>query len=951
MRTYINSTEGAIAAVEQIVALVKSGQVDPLIGLDIETSPLRSLVGYPNTLIGGDGEPVEPNKKLYLSYAQTAWRNNYNPEKLAQLGVYVPSKLTTGNEAKGVPARAAWQALLARAEELGPQALEKARWAGSELEARRAAVAAEVARLQQDVARLVPQVEAKEALPKNHKERKGIAELKKALKLAQGELLVAQTQAELLAGIDLAHPIDGRLLIHVLKAGVKGLFKKDPIKPGLDPHTSEIFLVQFTLRRKDDGSYLSWIFNSRIYDLKLLLPALRLSRQARYIGANIKFDLAHLLLALGEAPQNVWCTRVASRMLYLGLKMPHSLAACAKRFAGIEMSKEERNLFVGRWYYEPTPEMLRYAFTDTEVLFPVYDAQLARAEEQGQADLIDVYSRYSYPVAVRELLGMCIDAEKWTAIAEEQTARRDKVAEELEQLLLPPEYRELFAAAAAGTEEGEDEEEEAASEDDDESVRDTRRNAIIRISQRDLVIERLRELLGEKFLTEVFPDGKVSLGKDARELMETVYIKMYGAPHPFFGLYKKWAKLAKQVNTYGKGFLFNVHPLTGRVHSRFGIAGTDTGRDTSTEPNLLNIPRGDDEADFRAAFVAPEGYQFGDADYSGMEQRIAGDLTGDPVLIALYEAGGDGHSVSAAMMYHVRQGTVSEPQVSTEAWQEGSAKDTITKVVLPASWTPFQVVEFIVKDKRFTMTNKKGETVACSLMELIEVVHKKTTRQSAKEVGLGKQFGMTKFGIARKKNIPLAVAEEIENLYDGVYAVMKAGQDKAAQLPFENCIEGNDGERYGYGQAYNGLRRWFKLPHNPSRWEYPAGWAGEAQFREAQHQFKKERMAIEREAKNVGTQGGNAVVTTEAQLLMVELGKAYRPDEADPRTLEGRLRLGIFPLLGIYDEILTLVPVGIEEREANKVIEQAMLEPSRKYLKRVPSKADANPLAGYWKKY
>lgn len=947
MRAYINSTEKANAAVEQIVALVKSGEVDPLIGLDLETSPLRSLVGYPNTLLDASGEPAKPNKKSYLSYAQTAWRNNYNPRKLAQLGIYVPTRLTNGNESKGVPARQAWEQFLAAIERIPSTQLEQARWTADELASQRAELAAKAEQLTADVAATAAELEER---PKGR-----VNTLKAELKRLNAELATTAEELERLVKVDLSAPLDGRLLLHAVRVGVQNRIKVDPVQPGRDPHTSEIFLVQFTLRRKGDGELLSWIFNARKVDLKLLLPALRLSRQARYLGANIKFDLAHLLLALGEAPQNVWCVRVASRMLYLGLKMPHSLAACAKRYAGIELSKEERNLFIGRWMEEPTEEMLRYAFTDTEVLFPVYDRQVQLAEERGQADLIDVFSRLSYPTSVWELCGVQIDEQRWLEIAAQVAEARDEVARELEQLLLPTGYAELFKAQqpVAGEDDEAEEVEEVAEDDDEDSAKDTRPDAIIRISQRALVVERLWDILGERFLKTVFPDGKVSLGKDARELMETEWLKLNSEPHPFFGLYKKWAKLAKQASTYGRTFLWYVHPLTGRVHSSFNIAGTDTGRYSSAKPNLLNIPtpKGDDDVDFRAAFIAPGKYAFGNADYSAMEQRIAADLTGDPVLIALFEADGDGHSVSASMMYHVRQGPVTEPQVTTEDWHEGSVKDTITKVVLPASWEPLRVVEFIVKDKRFTMTNKKGETVACSLMELIETKHKKTTRQSAKTVGLGKQFGMTKFGIARKKNIPLAQAEEIENLYDGVYAVMKEEQDKAARLPFENCIQTEDGERFGYGQAYNGLRRWFRLTHNPSRWEYPSGWIGDAQFKDAQRRYRKDCLAIEREAKNVGTQGGNAVVTAEAVLLLVELGKAYRPDEPDAGTLEGRLRLGIFPWLAIYDEILALVPEGVSEREANKAIEQAMLEPSKKYIKRVPSKAEANPLSRYWKKF
>lgn len=947
MREYVNSTNQASAAVARIVALVQADAVEPLVGIDLETSPLSGLTHYPGTVFDEAGERISPKKKHYLEYAQQKWRESFDPAQLAHLGLFVPSKTTNGHESKGVPAKAAWQLLFDRLGELERtgelvSALEDCRWTLNRLK----------------VAQLANVERCEELLAARKKllEQQAIKPLKKNEKILTGyeaELISCETYAKFLADVAAprsAAPVDVRLLVHIVRVGVEARrIKADPVQPGLDPYTSEIFLVQFTLKCRS-GELLSWVFNVQKFDIELLRPLLRL-KKVRYAGANLKFDLKHLLHTLHEAPKRVYCTRVGSRMLYLGLKnVQHSLAACCERYIGRKLSKEERNLFVGQRYEEPTEEMIAYSYTDTEVLPDLVAAQEKMAAERGQVELLDTFSRLSYPTAVTELLGFCIDADKWLEIAAQVVEKRDAVARELEQMLLPEGYAELLGAS---TEVQIEETDEEADSDDEDSEVDARPDAVIRISQRALVLERLRELVGEEVFRQTFPrDEKPSLGKDARELMETVYLRLYGKPHPFFGLYKRWAKLAKQASTYGRTFLWNVHPLTGRIHSSLGIAGTDTGRFTSAAPNVLNIPRPDEEenVDFRAAFVAPEGYVFANCDYSAMEQRIAADLTGDPVLIALFEADGDSHSVSAAMMYHVEQGPVADVQTRQEEVVEGSMRDTITKVTLPSSWTPIEVVNFIVKDRRFTRKDKKtGGEVPASLMELIEHNHKKTTRQNAKTVGLGKQFGMTKFGIARKKNIPLELAEKIENLYDGVYAGMKAAQDKTARMPFENYVEGEDGERFGYATAYNGLRRWFRLPNNPSRREYRPNWAGDAEFAVAQKRYRKECGAVEREAKNVGTQGGNAVVTAEAILLLMELGQAHR--RRNEHTLEGRLGLGIFPFLSIYDELVVLSPADISERTANAVVEQAMIEPSEKYITRVPSKAEANALCNYWKKF
>jgi DNA polymerase I-like protein with 3'-5' exonuclease and polymerase domains len=960
--SYYNETESAKAAVSEIVQLLASGQVELSVGFDLETSPIAGLTDYPSNRFDEAGERVTPNKRDYLGYTQALWRSAFNGEALARIGLFVPRKLTSGNETKGVPVRLAWELFLSRLNELEATGnlinlLDSCRWTEAELLRQTRVCAGQLKAAQAQIAQTEAAIAARPL--------KGLRKLERALKADQAELAEHKQQLSWLAQAAVAPQVDTRLLVHIARCGAEPKrIKIDPIKPGLDPYTADIFLLQMTLVRKgaytgctnpteygnrlrqllaeDSDTIQTWLFNVQKIDKEALRPLLRLPG-ARYLGANIKFDLKHTLHYWSEAPKNVFCTRVANRMLFLGLRnVSHSLAATTERHLGLKLSKEERNLFVGRRYEEPTEDMLRYAARDTEVLLALAGAQEAIAATRGQVDLLDTFSRLSYPTAISELVGFRLDTAKWLSNTAFAVQERDQAAAQLEQMLLPVGYADLLGGTAVNQ----------PTEDGEEDEGDPRPSALIRISQGALVLERLVDVLGRPVFQQTFEANreKPSLDKDARELLETNYIKLYGKSHPFFSLYTRWVKMAKAVSTYGVSFLHNVHPLTGRIHASLHIAGTDTGRFSSTEPNALNIPRGEDGIDFRGAFLAPEGYLFGGADYASMEQRIAAALTGDPVLTALFEANGDSHSVSAAMMYHVRRGAVSAPVGSVEDWREGSLTDSIPKVLLPASWTPLQVVEWLVKERCFEIIGKDGQVKAVSLMELIEAKHKKTTRQSAKTVGLGKQFGMSKFGIARKKNIPLAQAEEIENLYDGTYAVMKAGQDAAARKPFENYTETEDGERFGYGEAYNNLRRWFLLPHNPSRREYQPGSAGDTQFQAAQREYKKRCGAIEREAKNVGTQGGNAVITAEATLLLLQMGGAHRPAYRED-TPEGRLRLGIFPFLSIYDELLCLVPTGVSEKDANAVITGAMLEPSEKYIVGVPSKAEGNPLDPCWVKH
>jgi len=115
--------------------------------------------------------------------------------------------------------------------------------------------------------------------------------------------------------------------------------------------------------------------------------------------------------------------------------------------------------------------------------------------------------------------------------------------------------------------------------------------------------------------------------------------------------YKQYAKLK---STYADGLNNVINPTTGRIHSKFNQMVTATGRLSSTEPNLQNIPvRQDAGRLFRNMFVAKEGYSFIDADYSQIELRILAALSGDDAMIAAFNNGDDVHKTTAMQVFGV----------------------------------------------------------------------------------------------------------------------------------------------------------------------------------------------------------------------------------------------------------------------------------------------------------
>ena len=126
--------------------------------------------------------------------------------------------------------------------------------------------------------------------------------------------------------------------------------------------------------------------------------------------------------------------------------------------------------------------------------------------------------------------------------------------------------------------------------------------------------------------------------------------------------------LAKLKSTYTDSLPQQISPKTGRVHTSFHQAVTSTGRLSSADPNLQNIPIKTDEGRLiRTAFVAPKGYQLLAVDYSQIELRIMAHLSEDKGLISAFENGEDIHSVTAAEVF-------AEPGEEVTAEQRRGAK-------------------------------------------------------------------------------------------------------------------------------------------------------------------------------------------------------------------------------------------------------------------------------------
>lgn len=642
---------------------------------------------------------------------------------------------------------------------------------------------------------------------------------------------------------------------HIASLLTNETYSNDPVRPGLDPRTSRIFLMQFATPGGD-----AVCFNARV-GLDVFIP---IFERVQLVGANLTFDVQFVLHNLGVFPKVAWDVIVADRVITLGLDISHSLAAVAERWIGETLDKGVRDTFVVPYVAEPTPEQVEYSLKDVQILFAIQSRQQHQAEALGVLDAVRLFTNLTVPTAAVEYCGLRIDAGRWNELADEAERRLRAAGEQFAAYLgVEPEEltkRELVKAAA---------------------------------KMRGVDITSL---------------DKQELGEVERKYEDDPEKRQ------FFDLYRTWSHWQKRVTTYGRGFLAYIHPLSGRIHPNLKIAGADTGRFACRDPNLLNIPRGEgDDLDFRSAFVAPEGYVFANADYAAMEQRIAADLSEDPALLALFRAGGDNHSITAALMFHIKRGDVAEPQPATLTFRQKQVEGYI----VPKNWGASTLVHFIIES---------------GLMDVISKTYKKTTRQVAKVVAFLFFYGGTPAGLAKKLHCTLAEAEQFFRDFRAAYPVLSRWFAECGRAPFEQSARRADGSAVGYVSTYAGLRRWFALPK-------PAA------DRAGEKHIWRERSAVTRQAMNFPCQGGNAVVMARA------MADAFRLGEPREGSVEATLGIDCVVVAPIYDEALAIVPDTTAGDEAQRWMKDVLEGAGNRYMTHCPAVADPNPTSKEWRKY
>ncbi|OAJ95527.1 DNA polymerase I [Vibrio bivalvicida] len=253
--------------------------------------------------------------------------------------------------------------------------------------------------------------------------------------------------------------------------------------------------------------------------------------------------------------------------------------------------------------------------------------------------------------------------------------------------------------------------------------------------------KQLQVILFEKMglpVTKKTPSGTPSTNEEVLQELALDY--------PLPKLILEYRGLAKLKSTYTDKLPKMINPETGRVHTSYHQAVTATGRLSSTDPNLQNIPiRNEEGRRIRQAFIAPHGYKIMAVDYSQIELRIMAHLSGDKALLEAFQQGKDIHAATAAEI----MGTTIE-QVSSEQ------------------------------------------------------------RRRAKAVNFGLIYGMSAFGLAKQLGIPRGEAQDYMNKYFERYpGVMQYMEDTRSAAAEQGYVETIFGRRLHLPEikSRNGMRR------------------------------------------------------------------------------------------------------------------------------------------------
>ena len=209
---------------------------------------------------------------------------------------------------------------------------------------------------------------------------------------------------------------------------------------------------------------------------------------------------------------------------------------------------------------------------------------------------------------------------------------------------------------------------------DTDALKETSKHFTARMNQIEAEVHQLAgvefNIASPKQVGEVLFDrlkivDKAKKTKTGQYVTSEEVLESLRGKHEIVGKILEHRGLKKLLGTYINALPQLINPHTGRIHTSFNQTVTATGRLSSSNPNLQNIPiRNEDGKEIRKAFIPDDGCEFFSADYSQIELRIMAHLSGDPHMIEAFQKGQDIHAATAAKIYKIDLSQVTREQRS-----------------------------------------------------------------------------------------------------------------------------------------------------------------------------------------------------------------------------------------------------------------------------------------------
>ena len=399
-------------------------------------------------------------------------------------------------------------------------------------------------------------------------------------------------------------------LIHELKNSK--VFSLDLETTGKNPMTAELVGLSFSCR-SNEAAYIPLRHtsgadqldpNSTLAQLKLLLEDPRSAKG----GQNIKYDWIVLQRAGIRLTGIVFDTMVASYLLDPAGRT-HNLGQIAAEYLDHRMISYKEVTGSSKKGFEEVSieDAVPYACEDADITLMAYELFKPKLKQGGLENLYEKVEMPLIEVLVdMQMTGVCVDKGKLEEISKDFGYKLNQIEERI--------------YALAGEE--------------------------FNIQSH----QQLGRILFEKLKLPI--QKKTKKKKDYSTDLEV--LTALSTQHELPDMVLRYRSLAKLKSTYADALVNLIHPETGRIHTSYNQTVTSTGRLSSSEPNLQNIPiRTEEGRKIRSAFIPQKGWLMFSADYSQIELRILAHYSKDPILVEAFKNDQDIHTRTATEVFQL----------------------------------------------------------------------------------------------------------------------------------------------------------------------------------------------------------------------------------------------------------------------------------------------------------